>query len=70
MFSLAHKFVDQPGRAMMMAMNEENDVAAMTLKYFQEKGKLADGLFFTRLPKGVPIPPSAPSKRHNSAPLN
>ncbi|KAI3452975.1 hypothetical protein Pfo_009638, partial [Paulownia fortunei] len=61
----------RPGRTMMMVM-KENDVSAMALKYFQEnKEKLpADGLYFTRLPKGVPIPPSGPSKRHNSSPQN
>ncbi|KAL8052795.1 hypothetical protein ABFS82_05G028300 [Erythranthe guttata] len=33
--------------------------------YFQ-----GDKLYFAKLPKGVPIPPSAPSKRHNSVPGN
>lgn len=67
----------RPGRMTMTAtakattaekmMKEDEVSAVMALKYFQEKeGKL----FFARLPKGVPIPPSAPSKRHNSAPLN
>ncbi|KAL7149292.1 hypothetical protein ABFS83_05G029500 [Erythranthe nasuta] len=34
--------------------------------YFQG----GDKLYFAKLPKGVPIPPSAPSKRHNSLPGN
>ncbi|KAL7110501.1 hypothetical protein ACP275_05G029700 [Erythranthe tilingii] len=42
--------------------------------YFQEKSteKLlaGDKLYFAKLPKRVPIPPSAPSKRHNSLPGN
>ncbi|PIN01014.1 hypothetical protein CDL12_26478 [Handroanthus impetiginosus] len=57
----------RPGK--MMKMMEENDVSAIALKYFEEKEKLPnDALYFTKLPKGVPIPPSAPSPRHNSSP--
>ncbi|KAL0408812.1 UNVERIFIED_CONTAM: hypothetical protein Sradi_1815600 [Sesamum radiatum] len=61
----------RPGRTMMMmtVKDQVDDVSAMALKYFQDKEKLAaDGLYFTRLPKGVPIPPSGPSNRHNSLP--
>ncbi|KAL1533593.1 hypothetical protein AAHA92_33457 [Salvia divinorum] len=53
----------RPGR---MTAPEE-DVPVMSLKYFRED---KDKLFHVSLPKGVSIPPSAPSKRHNSAPLN
>ncbi|KAG8366551.1 hypothetical protein BUALT_Bualt17G0091600 [Buddleja alternifolia] len=68
----AHKFKKciaiRPGRTMVV---EEDDVSLMALKYFQEKEKLQEyGLYFSKLPKGVPIPPSAPSKRHNSLPQN
>ncbi|KAK4399900.1 hypothetical protein Sango_1096100 [Sesamum angolense] len=61
----------RPGRTMMTVTvkDEVDHVSAMALKYFQEKQRVAaDGLYFTRLPKGVPIPPSAPSNRHNSLP--
>lgn len=46
---------------------KEDDASAMALKSFREE---EEKLFFARLPKGVPIPPSAPSKRHNSIPQN
>lgn len=62
------------GRMMPMPMPtatataaKEDDASAMALKYFREE---EEKLFFARLPKGVPIPPSAPSKRHNSIPQN
>ncbi|CAN4121925.1 unnamed protein product [Withania somnifera] len=34
--------------------------------YSKENAYKTDNLLFTMLPKGVPIPPSAPSKRHNA----
>lgn len=44
----------------------EGDVSKMVLKNYQEKGRLPhDGLIFTRLPKGDPVPPSGPSHGHN-----
>ncbi|KAL3654363.1 hypothetical protein CASFOL_004044 [Castilleja foliolosa] len=52
---------------------EDDDVSLIKkLEYFAENEKVtADhGLYFTMLPKGVPIPPSAPSKGHNSSPQN
>ncbi|KAL2234949.1 UNVERIFIED_CONTAM: hypothetical protein Sindi_1227100 [Sesamum indicum] len=64
------------GRTRRLTMKkEDDDVSVMTLKYFQEKEKYSspgadERLYFTKLPKGVPIPPSAPSKRHNSSPQN
>ncbi|KAL1568488.1 hypothetical protein AAHA92_00101 [Salvia divinorum] len=54
----------RPGR---MTVMKDDDVSAMALKYLREN---QEKLFFARLPKGVPIPPSAPSNRHNSAPSN
>ncbi|KAG6396669.1 hypothetical protein SASPL_142824 [Salvia splendens] len=61
----------RPGRMMAVATTmtvmKEDDVSAMALKYLREN---EEKLFFARLPKGVPIPPSAPSNRHNSAPSN
>ncbi|CAN4124727.1 unnamed protein product [Withania somnifera] len=61
------------GRMMM----EENSriFSSQHLKvYNKENAYKIENLLFTRLPKGVPIPPSAPSKRHNaienSAPQN
>ncbi|KAL8531607.1 hypothetical protein ACS0TY_008270 [Phlomoides rotata] len=62
----------RPGRMTMRTMKQlEEDVSAMALRLLRDdKQKLtpADRLVFTKLPKGVPIPPSAPSKRHNSEP--
>ncbi|PIN25937.1 hypothetical protein CDL12_01351 [Handroanthus impetiginosus] len=58
----------RPGRMMMMM--KEEDASLMALKHFQEQEKLPPELYFAKLPKGVPIPPSAPSKRHNSSPQN
>ncbi|KAI3467154.1 hypothetical protein Pfo_023817 [Paulownia fortunei] len=57
----------RPGRMMII---KEDDASVMALKYFQEKEKFPHGLYFSKLPKGVPIPPSGPSKRHNSSPQN
>ncbi|KAL2510046.1 Uncharacterized protein Fot_33693 [Forsythia ovata] len=46
----------------------EDDVSKMVLKYYQKKGRsLYNGLIFTRLPKGDPVPPSGPSKGHNKS---
>lgn len=43
-----------------------DDVTVMALKnYLQKEKLLPGGLYFTKLPKGVPIPPSGPSNRHN-----
>lgn len=59
------------GRMTMTAVKQlEDDVSALALRLLQDhKEKLtADRLFFAKLPKGVLIPPSAPSKRHNSEP--
>ncbi|KAL1564904.1 putative membrane lipoprotein [Salvia divinorum] len=57
----------RPGRSILTV--KERDHSSMALNYFQEKEKLRnEGLYFSKLPKGVPIPPSAPSKRHNSLP--
>ncbi|KAL1556617.1 hypothetical protein AAHA92_12212 [Salvia divinorum] len=53
------------GRTGSMTAPEEN-VPMMTLNYFREDN---DKLFLVSLPRG-PVPPSAPSKDHNSAPLN
>lgn len=36
------------------------------LKIYQEKMQRNRGMVFNVLPKGIPIPPSGPSKRHNS----
>lgn len=59
----------RPGR--MMIDVKEGGASFIALKYFQEKEKFRyDGLYFTKLPKGVPIPPSGPSPRHNSLPQN
>lgn len=51
---------------------KEDEVFAMRLSsYSREKHTIEiDRLFFTKLPKDVPIPPSAPSKTHNSTPAN
>ncbi|KAG6398964.1 hypothetical protein SASPL_140436 [Salvia splendens] len=58
----------RPGRMMAtMTVMKEEDVSAMALKYLREN---EEKLFFARLPKGVPIPPTGPSHRHNSAPSN
>ncbi|GFP94566.1 hypothetical protein PHJA_001601000 [Phtheirospermum japonicum] len=55
----------------MKKMVKEDDVSLKNLEYFQEKEKVqAHRLYFTKLPKGATIPPSAPSKRHNSSPQN
>ncbi|KAK3041306.1 hypothetical protein RJ639_001408 [Escallonia herrerae] len=40
-------------------------VSLEDLKHFRRKHEY-EGMVFNVLPKGVPIPPSAPSKRHNS----
>ncbi|KAG8366552.1 hypothetical protein BUALT_Bualt17G0091700 [Buddleja alternifolia] len=56
------------GRTMVV---EQDDASLTALKYFQEKEKLQEyGLHFSKLPKVLPIPPSAPSPRHNSLPQN
>ncbi|XP_073024470.1 uncharacterized protein [Primulina eburnea] len=48
---------------MLMIKGGEVDYS-MALKHLQENGRIYDErLFFVKLPKGVPIPPSAPSKR-------
>ncbi|KAL8518326.1 hypothetical protein ACS0TY_009626 [Phlomoides rotata] len=61
----------RPGRMMIVKEDDDDDASSMALKYFQEKEKSRyDGLYFTKLPKGVPIPPSGPSPRHNSSPEN
>ncbi|MCD9643852.1 hypothetical protein HAX54_031704 [Datura stramonium] len=57
------------GRMMMMMEGEENsrESSSQHLKvYKKENAYKTDNLLFTMLPKGVPIPPSAPSKRHNA----
>ncbi|KAK9074471.1 hypothetical protein SSX86_007069 [Deinandra increscens subsp. villosa] len=35
-------------------------------QYGGSKSNINPGLFFSMLPKGKPVPPSGPSKRHNS----
>ncbi|KZV52514.1 protein IDA-like [Dorcoceras hygrometricum] len=54
----------------MFSMKEEDVFAKHLSSYFSGEKKTIeiDRLFFTKLPKGVPIPPTAPSKNHNSAP--
>ncbi|KAL3336667.1 hypothetical protein AABB24_029366 [Solanum stoloniferum] len=57
------------GRMMIMEENQENSrtFSSQHMKvYKKENAYKADNLLFTMLPKGVPIPPSAPSKRHNA----
>ncbi|KAH6823197.1 putative membrane lipoprotein [Perilla frutescens var. hirtella] len=59
----------RPGRLILIV--KDDDPSSMALNYFHEKGKFRnEELYFAKLPKGVPIPPSAPSKRHNSLPQN
>lgn len=52
-------------------MREKEDSVMMmnpleVLKIYQEKMQRNRGMVFNVLPKGIPIPPSGPSKRHNS----
>ncbi|KAL9149020.1 hypothetical protein ABFS82_12G082500 [Erythranthe guttata] len=56
------------GRKMMSV--EVKEYASSSFMAFEEREKLvpAENLYFARLPKDVPIPPSGPSERHNSAP--
>lgn len=55
---------------MMMGKKEENSrifSSQVHLKvYKKENSYKIDNLMFTMLPKGIPIPPSGPSKRHNA----
>ncbi|KAL8035257.1 hypothetical protein ABFX02_12G085500 [Erythranthe guttata] len=56
------------GRKMMGVKVKE--YASSSFMAFEEREKLvpAENLYFAKLPKDVPIPPSGPSERHNSAP--
>ncbi|KAG5603741.1 hypothetical protein H5410_025233 [Solanum commersonii] len=57
------------GRMMIMEENQEKSriFTSQHMKvYKKENAYEVDNLLFTMLPKGVPIPPSAPSKRHNA----
>lgn len=55
------------GRAILIV--KESDHSSLASNYFQEKAKRrSEELYFAKLPKGVPIPPSGPSKNHNSLP--
>ncbi|TMW86185.1 hypothetical protein EJD97_021813 [Solanum chilense] len=57
------------GRIMMVEENQENSriFSSQHMKvYKKENAYKVDNLLFTMLPKGIPIPPSAPSKRHNA----
>ncbi|KAL1551215.1 putative membrane lipoprotein [Salvia divinorum] len=55
----------RPGRSVSIV--KENGHSSMGLNYFQEL-RSEEKLHFAKLVKGVPIPPSGPSKRHNSLP--
>ncbi|KAF3619280.1 hypothetical protein BC332_27341 [Capsicum chinense] len=55
------------GRKMMIEENNSRLFSSQHMKvYKKENAYKTQNLLFTMLPKGVPIPPSAPSKRHNA----
>ncbi|GMI99955.1 inflorescence deficient in abscission (IDA)-like 1 [Hibiscus trionum] len=55
-------FATRPGKTMIVG--DGVSMATLTRKY--ETGFRYQGQMFNFFPKGIPIPPSAPSKRHNS----
>lgn len=57
----------RPGRMMMAEQEESNERAHMNPQEHKFKTSFQQGgQMFNFFPKGVPIPPSGPSKRHNS----
>lgn len=65
-FSLLVGYGVEASRFGRMVMEKEEENSSQHLKvYKKENAYKIDNLLFTMLPKGVPIPPSAPSKRHN-----
>ncbi|KAK4376508.1 hypothetical protein RND71_002804 [Anisodus tanguticus] len=55
------------GRMMMEEQENSRIFSSQHMKvYKKENAYKIENLLFTMLPKGVPIPPSAPSKRHNA----
>uniref|UniRef100_A0A3Q7GEW5 Uncharacterized protein n=1 Tax=Solanum lycopersicum TaxID=4081 RepID=A0A3Q7GEW5_SOLLC len=54
------------GRIMMVEENSRIFSSQHMKVYKKENAYKVDNLLFTMLPKGIPIPPSAPSKRHNA----
>ncbi|KAM7464390.1 hypothetical protein LguiA_032511 [Lonicera macranthoides] len=57
---LSSSAATRPGRTLM-----EDSVTAVLRHQLKERSRF-QGMVFNVLPKGTPIPPSGPSKRHNS----
>ncbi|XVE91360.1 hypothetical protein REPUB_Repub01dG0002900 [Reevesia pubescens] len=55
-------FATRPGRTMMV----DGRVSMTTFGRKHETSFQYQGQMFNFFPKGIPIPPSGPSKRHNS----
>ena len=55
----------RPGKTMMTKSNEASAKSLEILKAYQQKYMMHRDMVFNSLPKGVPIPPSGPAKRHN-----
>lgn len=59
-------FATRPGRTMVESNKGPASMkSSEILKAYQEKYKMHKDMVFNSLPKGTPIPPSGPSKRHN-----
>ncbi|GMJ05718.1 inflorescence deficient in abscission (IDA)-like 1 [Hibiscus trionum] len=55
-------FATRPGKTMVV----DGRVSSVTFPRKYETGFRYQGQMFNFFPKGIPIPPSGPSKRHNS----
>ncbi|KAJ4831457.1 hypothetical protein Tsubulata_051182 [Turnera subulata] len=58
--------VEQPGSIRSSSSSSSENVEKPHDRKLYETGFLLNGHMFNFLPKGSPVPPSGPSKRHNS----
>lgn len=66
---IGHCTATRPARSMMTVEEISSSKVAQEISvkhyYYRRRNDHQQGLVLNLLPKGVPIPPSGPSKRHN-----